>query len=508
MATRRELIISVGKRYQGATKLERGAILDEFTKITGYHRKHAIRVLSPASAVSGKKRQSRPRLYDTAVIDVLILLWEASDRLCGKRLKALIPPLLSAMESHGYLDVDKCVRDKLLTMSAASIDRALKPTRTKISACGKRRQGSGTAIRRQIPVRTFSDWDDPVPGFMEVDLVEHCGGVKQDGNFVHSLVMTDISSGWTECISMQVRNQLLVVEGFARAQSVLPFQIVGIDTDNGSEFINEVVFAYCQGMGYEQTRSRPYKKNDQAWVEQKNRSIVRRMVGYNKLTGSEACQALQHLYDASRLFVNYFQPSFKLKFKLRQGARVQKKYHSPQTPCERLLARADVSAQTKALLRDQMSILDPVRLLQQIRQSQQQLADLSSGSVSNIETPCLPPDLTEFMQSLSTAWKAGEVRPTHKAKPKAQRTWRTRADPFESDLSLINYWLDLDSTTTAKEIMQRLVEIDAEKYSQKSQLRTLQRRIKDWRTERANQLIFGPSAQSIEEESQTSAIVI
>ncbi|MFK7861569.1 MAG: hypothetical protein AB8B64_22330 [Granulosicoccus sp.] len=134
------------------------------------------------------------------MVDVLILVWEASDRLCGKGLKALIPSLLEAMERHGYLDLDACVKDKLLIMSAASIDRALKPTRTKVSASGKRRQGSGNTFKRQIPVRTFSDWNEPVPGFMEVDLVEHCGGVKQDGNFVHSLVMTDIASGWTACI--------------------------------------------------------------------------------------------------------------------------------------------------------------------------------------------------------------------------------------------------------------------------------------------------------------------
>ena len=506
MATRKELVLTVGKRYQEASKRQRGAILDEFTKITGYHRKHAIRVLSETRPAPEKKRSSRPRIYDEAVVDVLILLWEASDRLCGKRLKALIPSLLSAMERHGHLDVSACVKDRLLIMSAASIDRALKPTRTKIGACGKRRRGSGTAIRRQIPVRTFSDWNDPSPGFMEVDLVEHCGGVKQDGNFVHSLVMTDIASGWTECMSMQMRNQLLVVEGIAKAQSVLPFQIVGIDTDNGSEFINEVVFTYCHGMGYEQTRSRPYRKNDQAWVEQKNGSVVRKLVGYNKLTGSEACQTLQQLYDASRHFVNFFQPSFKLKSKHREGAHVQKKYYSPQTPCERLLARSDVADQSKALLRNQLSQLDPVRLLNQIRQSQQKLVDLSNGCSSNSESSLPPLDLPEFMQSLSKAWKAGEVRPTHKANSKAPRTWRTREDPFESDWPMIDYWLGLDSTTTAKEIMQRLAEIDADKYSQKSQLRTLQRRIKEWRTERANQLIFGPSAQAAGEETLCSTI--
>ena len=432
---------------------------------------------------------------------MLILVWEASDRLCGKRLKALIPSLLAAIERHGHIDLDTCVKDKLITMSAASIDRSLKPTRTKISSSGRRRQGSGNTFKRQIPVRTFSDWNDPAPGFMEVDLVEHCGGVKQDGNFVHSLVMTDIASGWTECLSMQVRNQLLVVEGIAKAQSVLPFKIEGIDTDNGSEFINEVVFTYSKGMGYEQTRSRLYRKNDQAWVVQKNGSIVRRMVGYNKLSGSQACKALQQLYDSSRLFVNYFQPSFKLKSKHRQGAHVQKKYHSPQTPCERLLAREDVDDQSKKALRLQLSTLDPVKLLKLIRQSQEKLADLSNSTNCESEGTSETVDLTDFMKSLSQAWKVGEVRPTHREKVKTQRTWRTRIDPFEADWQMIEHWMEFDSSTTAKEVMKRLVEIDADKYSQKSQLRTLQRRTKEWRTEKANQLIFGPSAQQAEEDS-------
>lgn len=496
MATRKELIKAVGERYRAASRQQRGAVLDEFTRITGYHRKHAIRVLSVAPAADYGKRKARPRIYDQAVIDVLVLLWEASDRLCGKRLKALIPSLISAMENHGHLDIDIILKERLLVMSAASIDRALKPIRTKIGAFGKRRQGSGSAIRRQIPVRTFSDWNEPPPGFMEVDLVEHCGGIKQDGDFIHSLVMTDIASGWTECFSMQVRNQLLVVEGFAKVQIDLPFTIAGIDTDNGSEFMNEVVFKYCQGMGYEQTRSRPYRKNDQAWIEQKNGSVVRRLVGYNKLKGPLARQTLQRLYDASRLFVNYFQPSFKLKSKHREGAHVKKIYHAPRTPCERLLDRSDVAEQVKLSLRDQLSLLDPVRLLSQIRQAQQELANLSKGCS---DTQSNLPDISEFMDSLSSAWEAGEVRPTHKPKPKTKRTWRTRRDPFESDWPMIDYWLDLDSTVTAKDIMQRLSEIDEEKYSSKTQLRTLQRRIKSWRTERANQLIFGQTKRSADE---------
>ena len=435
----------------------------------------------------GRSRQ-RPQIYDQAVVEILILLWESSDRLCGKRLHALIPSLLAAMEKHGHLDVCEPVKTKLLVMSAASIDRVLKPTRANAQTAGKRRKGSGNVFKKRIPVRTFSDWGEPPPEYMEVDLVEHCGAVKQDGNFLHSLVMTDIASGWTECIAMQVRNQLLVVEGFAKASQDMPFDISGIDTDNGSEFVNEIVFMYCQKMGYEQTRSRPYRKNDQAWVEQKNGSVVRRLVGYGKHSGPVACATLQQLYGASRLFVNFFQPSFKLKSKHREGAHVRKKYHSPRTPCERLLDRDDVSDKIKQSLRARLCQLDPVSLLNGIRNAQQLLADLSAASTTMQQDVN---DMTEFVQSLASAWKTGEVRPTHKVNDTETRTWRTRPDPFESDWPMIDYWLGIDSTITAKEVMQRLCEMEPDKYSSKAQLSTLQRRIKDWRTARTNELIFG-----------------
>jgi len=240
MATRKELIAAIGQRYREASKSERTKILDEFAELTKYHRKHAIRVLSSAPC---EPRQSlaRNRLYDEAVLQALIVLWEAADRPCGKRLKALIPMLVDAMERHGHLSLDPMVKDKLLGVSAATIDRALRTTREQIDGQRKRRTGVGAAIRRSIPVRTFSDWRDPPPGFFEVDMVEHCGGQKTDGNFVHSLVLTDIASGWTECVAMPARNQLLVARGMAKVASDLLFPMLGVDTDNDSAFMNHHV---------------------------------------------------------------------------------------------------------------------------------------------------------------------------------------------------------------------------------------------------------------------------
>lgn len=489
MATRKELIEAIGARYREASTSERSTILSELVAVTGYHRKHAIRVLGSQTR-GAPPRQPRNRLYDEAVRQALIVLWEASDRVCGKRLKPLVPVLIDAMERHGHLDLDGEVRAKLLHVSAATIDRALGPARNHVDGLRRRRPGVGAAIRRSVPVRTFADWRDPPPGFFEVDMVEHCGGPKTDGDFVHTLVLTDIASGWTECIAMPVRNQSLVVEALSIAAAELPFRMCGIDTDNDSAFMNETVFEHCKKHQLEQTRSRAYKKNDQAWVEQKNGAIVRRFVGYGRLSGLQATHALAKLYASARLYINFFQPSFKLKTKTRDGARVSKTYHPPATPCDRLLACAYVDDVVKQRLREQFAGLDPVRLLRDIRSSQQELSELAArGSRDASSKPAS--DLATFLGSLSTAWKDGEVRPTHRKPFTSPRWWRTREDPFADAWPLVEGWLIAEPTATAKELLARLVAMLPEVYTGKTQLRTLQRRIKAWRAERAKDLILG-----------------
>ena len=496
MGTRKELIEAVTQRYRGASRRDRTKILDEFAELTKYHRKHAIRVLTGA-ARAPHPRPARNRLYDEAVRQALLVLWETADRLCGKRLKALIPLLVDAMERHGHLSLDAVIKDKLLRVSAATIDRALRHTREQIDGQRKRRTGVGAAIRRSIPVRTFADWRDPPPGFFEVDMVEHCGGPKTDGNFVHSLVLTDIASGWTECVAMPVREQMLVVRGMAKVAADLPFAMLGVDTDNDSAFMNQTVFDYCKELGLEQTRSRAYKKNDQAWVEQKNGSIVRRLVGYGRLSGRAETQALAQLYAVSRLYINFFQPSFKLKSKIRDGARVHKTYHPPMTPCDRLLGLPKVAEQTKAKLREQFTALDPVRLLQEIRAAQHTLAGLAATGARE-QTPPLPvTDVTMFLSNLSKAWEGGEVRPTHRKQPGVTHGWRTRSDPFEHTWPVVEHWLETDHTATPKVMMERLAAIVPDAYAGKAQLRTLQRRVRQWREVRAKDLILGQLRQSV-----------
>src|SRR5689334_9102165 len=198
MATRKDLIEAVGQQCRSARREQRVGILDEFVRLTGYHRKHAIRVLR--TAVNPARARVRQRVYDEAVKQALIVLWEAADRICGKRLKALLPSLIAAMQRHGHLQLDGVVEARLLTISAATIDRILLPTRMLARQGRRRRSGIGSEIRKSVPVRTFADWNDPPPGYFEIDLVEHCGGVKEGGNYVHSLVLTDIATGWTECV--------------------------------------------------------------------------------------------------------------------------------------------------------------------------------------------------------------------------------------------------------------------------------------------------------------------
>jgi hypothetical protein len=257
---------------------------------------------------------------------------------------------------------------------------------------------------------------------MEMDLVAHCGDVNR-GSYVNSLVLTDIASGWTEGAPLVVRESGLVVETLERIRQGLPFALRALDVDNGSEFVNESLIHYCLSHGIELTRSRPYRKNDQAWIEQKNGAVVRKLLGYRRFQGIAAAQAITRLYGASRLFVNFFQPSFKLAQKHRQGALVSKRYHPPQTPCERLLQAESLPEAAKTKLRDVASALDPLKLLEEIRAVQAYLVMLVDG-----ETPpsaiAEPPDLSVFVSGLSSAWRAGEIRPTFsvEAKPRYLRS--------------------------------------------------------------------------------------
>jgi len=424
-AARAELANAVRSRYGSATGNAKRRILDEFIAASGYHEKSAIRVLNGTRAARERQTRKRPSLYDEASRAALIVLWEASDRVCGKRLKALMPILLAAMERNGHLKLNGDIRAKILAMSAATIDRLLRTPRS--ATRGRKPPRVTPEPRRRIKMRTFADWNDPAPGSMEMDLVAHCGPVNR-GSYVNSLVLTDIASGWTEAAPIVVREGSLVVETLDRIRAGLPFALRALDVDNGTEFVNDRLIEYCLGHGIELTRSRPYRKNDQAWIEQKNGAVVRKLLGYRRFEGLAAARAIARLYGASRLFVNFFQPSFKLASKHRDGAKVTKRYHSPLTPCDRLLQTEGIPSAAKDKLREVSAQLDPLKLLEEMRAVQAYLTALADG-----ETPPAmgsePPNLATFVASLSSSWRGGEVRPTFSldAKPRYLRSLQTIA---------------------------------------------------------------------------------
>jgi hypothetical protein len=416
------------------------------------------------------------------------VVWEASDRVCGKRLKPLVAVLVESLERHGHLQLAADVRAGLLAMSAATIDRALRDVRDHAGGRSRRRTIASVGIRRSVPVRTFADWHDPAPGFVEADLVAHSGPTAS-GSFVQTLVLTDIASGWTECAPVLVREQHLLIEVLGELRKLLPFPLLGFDTDNDSVFINETVHDYCKSEGIVFTRCRPYRKNDQAWVEQKNGAVVRRIVGYRRFEGVEAAAALAQLYKTVRLFVNFFQPSFKLAAKERDGARVKKHYHRPATPCQRLLADPRTSAELRQRLEQQQTSLDPVSLLHDMRLAQQRLVELADAPITDDSGTTSETSLEAFLSGLRSAWQDGEVRPTAKPKVKAKRL-RRRPDPLAVVWQELRIWFEAEPWRTGRELLERLQQTYPGVYPD-ALLRTLQRRLKAWRAELARKMVFG-----------------
>ena len=492
MATRDDLLAAVAARYRDSGRPEKTRILDEFAAVTGHHRKHAMRLLRNGPSDREPALRAQRRVYDESVREALIVLWEASDRICGKRLKALIPTLLPAMERHGHVDLVPEIRAALLAISAATIDRALRPQRERVGA-GTRRRGSPSVLRRSIPVRTFSDWNDPPPGFMEVDLVAHSGPVAS-GAFIQTLVLTDIATGWTECAPLLVREQTLLVGVLREVRARMPFPLLGFDSDNDSVFINETVRDYCLAEGIVFTRCRPYRKNDQAHVEQKNGALVRRIVGYRRFEGMAAARELAGLYARTRLFVNAFQPSFKLAEKERDGARLRKRYHAPATPCDRLLADRRTSEEVRRRIEAVRADLDPVQLLAEIRCGQQALVAIADGTIAlPADTPAAPIPVADFLAGLRTAWQMGEVRPTAQPKLKPKRR-RRRPDPLVAVTDDLRSWFEADPAQTGSELLLRLQTSDPDRYPD-ALLRTVQRRLRIWRSEIASQPVFSMPGQ-------------
>lgn len=488
---RSELVDALRERYRAAPREAKGRILDEFVAVSGFHRKHAVRLLRSQPPLQPSPVALGRRVYDEAVRQALIVIWEAADRICGKRLKVIIPSFLSAMERHGHLQLPPEVRQRLEAVSPATIDRLLRTVRK--TAGSRRKKRPGKRLSREIPVKTSHDWAESLPGHLEIDFVVHCGG-SMAGEYLHSLVATDVCSGWTEAVALLAREQNLVVEGLKRIRAQMPMSVCGINSDNDGAFINETLAAYCREEKIVFTRSRVNHKNDQAWIEQKNGAVIRRMVGHSRFSGLVAGQTLAQLHQIIRLYVNFFQPSFKLRERVRDGSKIKKSYHAPATPCDRLLAHPGISQGIKDTLRNQQCLLDPVGLLHRIRQGQSALATLSTGQP--VDGPSQD-DLNQFLSKLPESWRSGEVRPTHQKGPAKTRNWRTREDPFARVWADILLSLQSEPDCTATSLLDRLIKNYPEQHDS-SQLRTLQRRVGEWRASMARTLVLLGASEHLE----------
>jgi len=375
MEQRRAVTKHMAVRYNKATKGGKGRILDELTALTGWTRRHARRALRLALHPSPQvRRPERPRVYGKEVLEPLTFIWATLNGPAGKRLAPFMAEIVTSLEREGELRVEPQVRAKLLSISAATIDRLLAPERKRLKVKGRSGTKPGTLLKRQIPIRTFAEWDEARPGFCEVDLVAHDGGDPR-GEFCQTLTLTCVATGWTEVRALPNKAQRWCFEALKQIRDALPFPLVGLDSDNGSEFINDQLFRYCTVEGITFTRSRPYRKNDNCFVEQKNWPVVRQQVGYGRYNTSAELQVLRALYRHLRLYVNFFQPQMKLVSKTRAGAKVSKRYDTAKTPYQRLVASPDISQETKAELTDLYEHLNPAELKRRIVACQNRLLE-------------------------------------------------------------------------------------------------------------------------------------
>jgi hypothetical protein len=534
LKARQELVAAIAVRYQQATKPEKQRILDEFVAATGYHRKYAINVLRDyhpiESAPAKQKRQAKPRYYTVEVQTALVEVWEATNRICSKRLVPFLPVMVETLERHGHLSISAEVKERLLAISPATVDRLLASTRHLNDPHGLATSKPGLLLKQHIPIRTFSEWDDQRPGFVEADLVAHCGD-NVGGSYLNTLTMVDVATGWTECMALLFRDQEIVLPAIQQAAQQLPFPLLGLDTDNGSEFLNYALFNYCCRQSIMFTRSRPYKKNDQCHVEQKNGAIVRKFIGYDRFEGVAPCRLLTELYCHLRLYINFYQPCLKLVEKKRLGSRVTRKYDQAQTPYQRVLAATSIPDEVKQQLQEQFVTLDPISLLTTISQLQDQLWQHAYIKREVIIQPMSPTaswpvqsqsqpssngksDQTNSRLNLNGNTPNGMAKATgsnthpaariyRRTKPArrpvtSKRWWRTRADPFAEVWPAVAPQLEQNPYIDAK-VLFKAVQAQYPDRFPDNQLRTFQRRVKAWR--------IAASSCKIELEQESTTLV-
>ena len=481
---RRVLLRQVAPTYHCASGSQKQQILEEFVTATGYARKYAQWLLNHVEEVFAPPTVLRRR-YGPEVEEALVLAWKTLNRICAKRLIPFLPDILETLEEEGHVQLSKEHRSLLLSMSAATADRLLQAHRY-THPHGLSTTKAGPLLKQQIPIRTFAQWDEAKPGFLEVDLVAHCGGRLQ-GGCLYTITLTDVATGWTECLPLLNRGREAVLAALQRARALFPFPILGIDTDNGGEFINEEVAAYCVREQITFTRGRPYEKRDQCFVEQKNGVVVRQVVGHGRLVGKHAYRQLDELYRALHWYVNCFQPSMKLVAKQVEGRTIHRIYDAAKTPLQRVLFSGVLSLSQQQELRAIAKAFDPLRLFQQVEQLQQATFRCETGR-SSVSQPTPAPSLLLFdlagcaAELVLQEGKEPDELPYEEQESMGVLNWRrTSKDPFAGQWKQILSWVQANPTRSSGDILRELQCLFPGRY-ERSHLRTLQRGIRKIRT--------------------------